>query len=45
MSKTYRYTPDNLQQNKQASKKAKLSKQQAGRMEKALLRNCGSVTE
>ena len=40
MSKTFKYSPDNAQQNKQASKKAKLTKQQAGRVEKAMLRNC-----
>lgn len=39
MAKTYRYTNDQEQQSKQASKRTKLSKQQQGRIEKALLRS------
>lgn len=39
MSKTFKYNPDNAQQNKQTSKKAKLTKQQAGRVEKQFLRS------
>ena len=38
MAKTYRYTNDTEQQNKQQTKRTKLSKQQAGRIEKMALR-------
>lgn len=41
MSKSYKWTPDQEQQNKQANKAKKFSKQQLGRMEKALLRTTG----
>jgi hypothetical protein len=44
MSKSFKFNPLDQQSDKysKASKKAKLTKQQAGRVEKALLRNSGS---
>ena len=45
MSKTFKYNKQDQQAGKYnvSSKKAKLSKQQAGRLEKAMLRNSGSA--
>lgn len=38
MSKSFKWSKDEEQQNKQASKRTKLSKQQQGRIEKLALR-------
>lgn len=38
MAKSYKWTPDQEQRNKQSAKRTKLSKQEQGRIEKALLR-------
>lgn len=47
MSKTFKFNRDEQQSKQsgysQTSKKAKLTKQQAGRVEKALLRSCGNT--
>ena len=41
MSKSYKYNSDTEQHSKQSVKRTKLSKQQQGRIEKALLRSTG----
>ena len=47
MAKTFKYDKQDQQAGKYnvSSKKAKLTKQQAGRMEKAMLRNCAQSNE